>query len=317
MTQATVTRTIPGTDLSVFPLSLGGNVFGWTADEDSSFEILDAYVAGGGNFIDTADVYSLWAPGNSGGESETIIGKWLAARGHRADVVIATKVSSHPDAKGLSRESIRKGVEASLRRLGTDYIDLYYAHRDDESVEIAETIGAFAELVAEGKVRALAASNFTAERLTESLRVADELSAPRYVAVQPHYNLVHRDEFEGALQEVVDRENLVTVPYSALASGFLTGKYRTGAADGRSPRGEGAARYLDGRGRKVLAALDQIAAERGAAVTSVALAWLAAQPTVIAPIASASKLAQVESLIASAHLNLSTAQLDALTAASA
>ena len=317
MTQTTVNRTIPGTELSIFPLSLGGNVFGWTADEATSFEILDAYVAGGGNFIDTADVYSLWAPDHIGGESEVIIGKWLAARGNRADIVVATKVSSHPDAKGLSRASIRRGVEASLQRLGTDYIDLYYAHQDDSSVEISETVGAFGELVAEGKVRALAASNFSAERLAESLKVADEQSVPRYVAVQPHYNLVHRDEFEGAQQDVVARENLATVPYSALASGFLTGKYRTGAADGQSPRAEGAAKYLNERGLKVLAVLDQVAAEQNATVSSVALAWLAAQPTVIAPIAIASKVAQVESLLASAHLTLTDLQLNALTAASA
>lgn len=317
MTQTTVNRTIPNTDLEVFPLSLGGNVFGWTADEAASFEILDAYVAGGGNFIDTADVYSIWAPGHVGGESEVIIGRWLAARGNRADVVIATKVSSHPDAKGLSSTSIRTGVEASLRRLGTDYIDLYYSHRDDETVEIAETVGTFGELVAAGKVRALAASNFSAARLAESLKVADELSVARYVALQPLYNLVERDGFEGELQDLVARENLVTVPYSALASGFLTGKYRSGAADGQSPRAQGAAKYLDVRGRTVLAALDQVAQEAGASVSTVALAWLAAQSTVIAPIASASKLSQVESLLASAHLTLTATQLAALTAASA
>lgn len=319
MTQTTseLTRKIPGTDLDVFPLSLGGNVFGWTADQASSFDVLDAYAAGGGNFVDTADGYSAWVSGNSGGESETIIGRWLAARGNRDQMVIATKVGSFAEAPGLSRSSILKGVDDSLRRLGTDYIDLYYAHKDDPATSIEETVAAFAELVSKGKVRAVAASNFSPARLAESLAFAVASSAPRYVALQPHYNLVHRNDFEGELQDLVAAEGLVTVPYYALASGFLTGKYRSGAADSDSSRAEGAARYLDERGRRVLAALDQVAAEKSSSVTSVALAWLAAQPTVIAPIASASKVSQVADLLASATLSLSEEQLAALSVASA
>jgi aryl-alcohol dehydrogenase-like predicted oxidoreductase len=319
MTQTTGTanRNIPGTDLDVFPLSLGGNVFGWTADEATSFQVLDAYAAGGGNFIDTADSYSAWVPGNHGGDSELIIGRWLAARGNRDRIVVATKVGSFAGAPGLRRANIIKATDDSLRRLGTDHIDLYYAHKDDPNTPVEETVAAFAELVTAGKVRAVAASNFTPSRLAESLDVADAISAPGYVALQPHYNLVHRDDFEGELQELVAARGLVTVPYYALASGFLTGKYRSGASDSDSSRAEGAAQYLDDRGRRVLAALDQVAAEQSAAVTSVALAWLAAQPTVVAPIASASRVSQVVDLLASADLRLTEAQLNTLSAASA
>jgi len=316
-TSSKLTRNIPGTDLDVFPLSLGGNVFGWTAEEATSFEILDAYTAGGGNFVDTADVYSAWVPGNSGGESETIIGRWLAARGNRQQVVVATKVGSAAEAPGLSRANILKGVDDSLRRLGTDYIDLYYAHKDDPQTPVEETVAAFAELVSNGKVRAVAASNFTPARLAESLAVAKATSAPGYVALQPHYNLVHRSDFECELRDVGESNGLVTAPYSALASGFLTGKYRSGASDSDSSRAQGAARYLDDRGRMVLVALDQVAAEQSTSVTSVALAWLAAQPTVIAPIASASKVSQVADLLASAQVELTDAQLERLSEASA
>ncbi|MET3808050.1 aryl-alcohol dehydrogenase-like predicted oxidoreductase [Nakamurella sp. UYEF19] len=312
-TKGTINRTIPGTDLEVFPLSLGGNVFDWTADEATSFDILDAYAAGGGNFIDTADAYSAWVPGHTGGESEVVIGKWMAARGNRDQMVIATKVGALTDLQGAS---IRSGVEASLRRLGTDHIDLYYAHRDDLKNPLDETVAAFAEAVSQGKVRAVAASNYSAARLAEALKIADDMAAPRFVALQPHYNLVHRHEFEGDVQDLVSREGLVTAPYSSLASGFLTGKYRTSAADGQSPRAEGASRYLNESGLRVLAALDQVAAEHSTSVGTVALAWLAAQPTVIAPIASASKVSQVEGLLAAAHLVLTNAQLATLTAAS-
>ena len=319
MTQSTgtVNRNIPGTDLDVFPLSLGGNVFGWTADEAASYEVLDAYAAGGGNFIDTADSYSAWVPGNHGGDSEEIIGRWLTSRGNRDQIVVATKVGSFAGAPGLSRSNILKAVDDSLRRLGTDHIDLYFAHKDDPNTPVEETVGAFAELIATGKVRAVAASNFTPSRLAESLAAAKAASVPGYVALQPHYNLVHRSDFEGELQDLVAAQGLVTVPYYALASGFLTGKYRTGASDSDSSRAEGAAKYLDDRGRRVLAALDLVASEHSAAVTSVALAWLAAQPTVIAPIASASRVSQVADLLASADLTLTDAQLQALTDASA
>jgi aryl-alcohol dehydrogenase-like predicted oxidoreductase len=312
-TAGTTNRKIPGIELEVFPLSLGGNVFDWTADEVTSFEILDAYVAGGGNFIDTADAYSAWVPEHTGGESELVIGKWMAARRNRDQMVIATKVGALTNLRGAS---IRSGVEASLGRLGTDHIDLYYAHRDDARTPLEETVAGFAELVAKGKVRAVAASNYSAARLAEALKIADDMAAPRFVALQPHYNLVHRQEFEGEVQDLVAREGLVTAPYSSLASGFLTGKYRTSAADGRSPRAEGASRYLNESGLRVLAALDRVAAEQSTSVGTVALAWLAAQPTVIAPIASASRLSQVEGLLAAAHLRLTQAQLAALTAAS-
>lgn len=316
MTQTTGTayRTIPGTDLEVFPLSLGGNVFGWTADEAASFEVLDAYVAGGGNFIDTADVYSAWVEGHTGGESEAVLGRWIASRGRSDDLVIATKVGA---GSSLSRADIRAGVDGSLHRLGVDHIDLYYAHKDDAGTPLEETVAAFAELVTEGKVRAVAASNYSASRLAQALKIADDTSAARFVALQPHYNLVYRTAFEGDVRDVVAREGLVTAPYSSLASGFLTGKYRTGASDSDSVRASGAVKYLDDRGRRVLAALDQVAAEQSASVTSVSLAWLAAQPTVIAPIASASKVSQVADLLAGAELVLTDAQLALLTDVSA
>ncbi|MCW2608829.1 MAG: hypothetical protein QOC93_3241 [Actinomycetota bacterium] len=309
-------RKLGTTDLEVFPLALGGNVFGWTADEEASFAVLDRYVAAGGNFVDTADVYSAWVDGNSGGESETIIGRWLARRGRRDDLVLATKVSQHPDAKGLSRASIRRGIEASLRRLQTDHVDLYYAHYDDADTPLEETVTALGELVTEGKVRYVAASNYTADRLERALTIADAGGLPRYAAIQSHYNLVHRGEYEGALADLAAREGLAAVPYYALASGFLTGKYRDGSADSDSPRAEGAAGYLDDRGRRVLAALDEIAAARGTAVATVALGWLAAQPTVVAPIASARTVGQLPDLVAVAELELTPAELASLTRAS-
>jgi aryl-alcohol dehydrogenase-like predicted oxidoreductase len=310
-------RKLGTTDLNVFPLALGGNVFGWTADEGTSFAVLDAYTAAGGNFVDTADVYSAWVDGNTGGESETILGRWLARRGRRDDLVIATKVSRHPDAKGLSRASIRRGIDASLRRLQTDHVDLYYAHYDDPDTALEETVAAFGELVTEGKVRHVAASNYTAERLEQALKIADAQGAPRYAAIQSHYNLVHRDEYEGPLADLAAREGLAQVPYYALAGGFLTGKYRAGSADSDSPRAEGAAKYLDERGRRVLGALDEIAAHHGVAVATVSLAWLAAQPTVVAPIASARTVAQLPDLVAVAELDLTPAERDRLTTASA
>ena len=309
-------RKLGTTDLEVFPLALGGNVFGWTADEEASFAVLDRYVAAGGNFVDTADVYSAWVDGNSGGESETIIGRWLARRGRRDDLVLATKVSQHPDAKGLSRASIRRGIEASLRRLQTDHVDLYYAHYDDADTPLEETVTALGELVTEGKVRYVAASNYTADRLERALTIADAGGLPRYAAIQSHYNLVHRGEYEGALADLAAREGLAAVPYYALASGFLTGKYRDGSADSDSPRAEGAAGYLDDRGRRVLAALDEIAAARDTAVATVALGWLAAQPTVVAPIASARTVGQLPDLVAVAELELTPVELASLTRAS-
>jgi aryl-alcohol dehydrogenase-like predicted oxidoreductase len=307
---------INNTDLDVFPLALGGNVFGWTADEARSLAVLDAYAGAGGNFIDTADSYSAWAPGNSGGESETIIGRWMAARGNRDDIVLATKVSQHPEAKGLSRASIRRAVDASLRRLQTDHVDLYYAHFDDPDTPLEETVPALGELVGEGKVRYIAASNYTAERLEEWLKITEAGGLPRIVALQPHYNLVARDKYEGDLADLAAREGLSVVPYYALASGFLTGKYRDDAPAGDSPRAGGASAYLDERGRRVLAALDEVAAAHSTAVATVALAWLAAQPTVVAPLASARTVEQLPDLLAVADLRLSADEIQRLTTAS-
>ncbi|MEU6126118.1 aldo/keto reductase [Streptomyces sp. NPDC047123] len=310
-------RTLGASDLEVFPLSLGGNVFGWTADRAASFAVLDAYTTAGGNFIDTADAYSAWVEGNRGGESETLIGQWLAERGNRADVVVATKVGSHPEYKGLSAATVKAAADASLRRLGTDYIDLYYTHFDDPSVPVEEIIGALDELVRAGKVRAIAASNISPERLQESLDFSDREGLARYVALQPHYNLVSRATYEGPLQEVASRSGLAAVPYFALAAGFLTGKYRPGAQveSARSGRVE---EYVGSeRGDRVLAALDEIAEGRGAQVATVALAWLAARPTVAAPIASARTVEQLPALLAVADLELTDAELGRLTAASA
>ncbi|MFI7005576.1 aldo/keto reductase [Streptomyces sp. NPDC050145] len=310
-------RSLGSSDLEVFPLALGGNVFGWTADEAASFAVLDAYTAGGGNFIDTADSYSAWVEGNEGGESETLIGRWLAARGRRDDVVIATKVSQHPRYQGLSADNIKAAADASLQRLGTDHIDLYYTHFDQPDVPVEEIIGALDELVRAGKVRYIAASNITAARLQESLDVSDREGLARYVALQPHYNLVSRDTYEGELEQVASRAGLGAVPYYALASGFLTGKYRTGVTVD-SPRAQGAARHLETpRGQAVLTALDEIAKERDAEIATVALAWLAAQPTVTAPIASARTVEQLPALLAVAGLELTESELQRLSRASA
>ncbi|WP_370260344.1 aldo/keto reductase [Streptomyces sp. V4I8] len=310
-------RKLGSSDLEVFPLSLGGNVFGWTADETQSFAVLDAYTAAGGNFIDTADSYSAWVEGNAGGESETIIGNWLKARGNRADVVIATKVSQHPDFQGLTAANIKAAADASLRRLGTDHIDLYYTHFDKPEVPVEEIIGALDELVKAGKVRHIAASNISAERLEASLAFSDREGLARYVALQPHYNLVSRDTYEGALQNLAEREGLAAVPYFALAAGFLTGKYRPGTTV-RSPRAEGAGKHADTeRGQKVLAALDEIAAAHEVAPATVALSWLAAQPTVAAPIASARTVEQLPALVGVDELKLTEEEITSLTKASA
>ncbi|MBW8482336.1 aldo/keto reductase [Actinomadura parmotrematis] len=303
--------------LDVFPLSLGGNVFGWTADRDASFAVLDAYAAGGGNFVDTADGYSAWVPGHQGGESEETIGAWVAGRRNRDDVVIATKVGAHPRFKGLAPANIKAAAEASLRRLGTDRIDLYYTHFDDTSVPVEDIIGALDELVRAGKVREIAASNISAERLEASLAASERDGLARYAALQPHYNLVSRDTYEGELRDAVTRHGLAAVPYYGLASGFLTGKYRPGA-DVDSPRAGRAAEYLkSARGPKVLEALDTVAAEQGVEVAAVALAWLGAQPTVVAPIASARGVDQLPPLLAAARTELTADQLALLDRASA
>ncbi|MET8927177.1 aldo/keto reductase [[Kitasatospora] papulosa] len=310
-------RPLGSSSLQVFPLALGGNVFGWTADEERTFAVLDAYVAAGGNFIDTADSYSAWIPGNEGGESETLIGKWLAARSRRDDVVIATKVGAHPSYKGLSPTTIKAAAEASLRRLGTDHIDLYYTHFDDESVPVEEIVTALDQLVKAGTVREIAASNISPERLRASLEFSEREGLARYVALQPHYNLVSRDTYEGPLQDTAAAAGLAAVPYFALAAGFLTGKYRPGTTV-ESARAEGAGKHLETeRGRKVLAALDRIAQEHDAEIATVALAWLASRPTVTAPIASARTVEQLPSLVAVADLRLSEQELAELTEASA
>ena len=310
-------RALGTSDLSVFPLCLGGNIFGWTIDEAEAFAVLDAYAAAGGNFLDTADSYSAWIPGNRGGESEAIIGNWMAARGNRDEIVVATKVGKSPGVEGLSAATIRKAAEASLARLRTDRIDLYFAHLDDDATPLAETLGAFGELIREGKVRHIAASNYTAPRLAEALELARCGELPAYVAIQPNYHLMHREEYEGALAAVCAREGIACVPYFALASGFLTGKYRIGSPDTGSPRAGTARGYLDERGLAVLAVLDDLAAGHGTTVAAVALAWLAAQPTVAAPIASARTPEQLADLLPMAELVLGDDELGRLTAASA
>jgi aryl-alcohol dehydrogenase-like predicted oxidoreductase len=301
---------IPGTDLEVFPLNLGGNVFGWRTDKDESFEVLDAYAAGGGNFLDTADSYSAWAPGHVGGESETIIGEWLAARGNRDDIVVATKVGAHPEFKGLSAKFVKGAAEASLKRLQTDVIDLYWAHFDDLGTPVEETVAAFDELVKEGKVRYVGASNLSPERLAASLAAADQAGLTRYVALQPNYNLVDRGGYESDYAPIAARENLAVFPYFGLAKGFLTGKYRGNPNDGDgSPRAQAARAFYDGRGRRILAALDEIAARYQVPVASVSLAWLRQQPNIVAPIASASNVGQVPALLRSATLELTAEEV--------
>ncbi|WP_299542284.1 aldo/keto reductase [uncultured Streptomyces sp.] len=310
-------RTLGTSGLQVFPLALGGNVFGWTADQEQSFAVLDAYAAAGGNFVDTADAYSAWIPGNQGGESETVIGKWIASRANRSDVVVATKVGAHPAFKGLSAATIKSAAEESLRRLGTDHIDLYYTHFDDETVPVEEIITALDQLVKEGKVREIAASNISPERLRASLDFSEREGLARYVALQPHYNLVSRDTYEGPLQDTAAEAGLAAVPYFALASGFLTGKYRPGTQV-ESARAEKAGQHLESeRGQRVLAALDAIARERDAEIATVALAWLAARPTVVAPIASARTPEQLPALLAVADTRLTDDEVGRLTDASA
>ncbi|MFJ3584301.1 aldo/keto reductase [Streptomyces sp. NPDC090127] len=310
-------RPLGRSDLLVFPLALGGNVFGWSADRDQSFAVLDAYTAAGGNVVDTADAYSAWVEGNQGGESETLIGEWLTARGNRSDVVIATKVGAHPQYKGLSATTIKAAAEESLRRLGTDYIDLYYTHFDDPTVPVEEIVTALDQLVRDGKVRAVAASNISSERLQASLDFAEAEGLARYVALQPHYNLLSRDTYEGELLATAERAGLASLPYYALASGFLTGKYRPGRTVD-SVRAHGAAAHAESeRGRRILAALDTVAQAHEAEVATVALAWLASRPTVAAPIASARTVEQLPALVAVADLRLTSAELTLLTEASA
>ena len=312
-------RRLGATDLRIAPLVLGGNVFGWTADQTTSFAVLDAFVAGGGTMIDTADAYSAWVPGHSGGESESVIGAWLKHSGKRDQVQIATKVGMLPGDGGekLAPSRIAAACDASLRRLGVETIDLYFAHQDDESVPQEEVLAAFGKLVDAGKIRALGASNFHAKRLKSANDVAREMDLPRYHVLQPEYNLVSRHKFEGELQSFCVENNIGVVPYYGLASGFLTGKYRNADDFSKSVRGGRMQEFLDGNGPAVLAAMDSIAEETGASLAQIALAWLKDQPAVTAPIASATSVEQVEDLLGAMSLTLTTEQLDRLTVAGA
>jgi aryl-alcohol dehydrogenase-like predicted oxidoreductase len=309
---------IGSSDLDVFPLGLGGNTFGWTSDKETSFAVLDAYVAGGGNFIDSADSYSAWVPGNVGGESETIIGEWTRARGNRDSVIIATKVSRHPRFRGLSRSNVLAAADASLSRLQTDRIDLYYVHYDDPDVPVSEAAGVFSELQKAGKIRYVGLSNVTAPRIREWLTVAATEGFAPPVALQPLYNLVERAAYETSLAPVAAEFGLGVLPYYALASGFLAGKYRSAADHTGTARQPGATRYLTSpTGPAVLAALDAISAERGVAPATVALAWLRGRPNVVAPLASARTVDQLPALLASAALDLTAGETEALDKASA
>ena len=312
-------RALGRSDLQVSPLCFGGNVFGWTVDEATSFSLLDAWVDAGMNFIDTADMYSRWAPGHSGGESETIIGKWLQRSGKRDKVVLATKVGKDMgDGKvGLAPAYIRSAVEASLKRLQTDVIDLYQSHDDDPKTPLAETAGAYAELIKAGKLRAIGASNFTAARLSEALAVSEAHGLPRYECLQPLYNLVERSAYEAELEAVCVANGLGVINFFALASGFLSGKYRSAADQGKSQRGQGATKYLNPHGLGVLAALDAVAARLNSTPTQVALAWQIARPSITAPIASATSLDQLKDLLAAATLKLDADAIRSIDLASA
>ncbi len=312
-------RRLGSTDLKIAPLVLGGNVFGWTADKAASFAVLDAFVAGGGTMIDTADMYSSWVDGHEGGESETMIGDWLRTSGRRDDVLIATKVGMLPGEGGekLQPARIAAAAEASLKRLGTDRIDLYYAHQDDDTVSQEAVLEAFGKLVDAGKVRVIGASNFHAARLKSAVDAAKASDLPRYHVLQPEYNLVSRDKFEGELQDYCVTENIGVLPYYGLASGFLTGKYRTPNDLGASVRGGGMRDLLDGKGKAVLEAMDAVVSDTGASHAQVALAWLLTQPGITAPIASATSARQIEDLLPAMTLELSDAQLSALTLAGA
>jgi len=304
--------------LSVAPLAFGGNVFGWTVDEATCFKLLDAFVAGGFNLIDTADVYSKWVPGNQGGESETLIGKWLKQSGKREQIVIATKVGGEmgPQQKGVSKAYITQAVEASLRRLQTDYIDLYQTHFDDERTPVEETLSTYAELIKAGKIRVIGASNMSPERLTLSLHNSEQYGYPRYETLQPEYNLYDRQKYEQTYAPVCAEEELSVLPYYSLASGFLTGKYRSKEDAGKSPRGEKALSYLNERGMRILAALDEVAAKYHTQVAGIAIAWLAQRPGIAAPIASATSVEQLDELMKAARLELDEEAVTVLDEAS-
>ena len=312
-------RKLGSTEFEVAPIALGGNVFGWTADEKTSFKLLDAFVGAGFNLIDTADSYSRWAPGHQGGETETVIGNWVAQRGHHEDVIIATKVGSEMGQghKVLRRDYIIEACEASLRRLQVDCIDLYQSHWDDENTPFEETLAAYEKLLSQGKVAEIGASNLTAERLQQSFDVSDALKLPRYQTLQPHYNLYERGSFEGELQALCLRESIGVITYFSLAAGFLTGKYRSEKDFGKSARGGGMKKFMNPRGMKVLDALDTAARHVGATHAQIALAWLMARPGVTAPIASATSLDQLAEILRAPSVKLDADTVAALDRASA
>jgi aryl-alcohol dehydrogenase-like predicted oxidoreductase len=311
-------RQLGQSSLHVYPITFGGNVFGWTADEAMSFRLLDGFVAAGFNFIDSADVYSRWHPGNKGGESETIIGNWLKARGGRDKVIIATKlgIEMAPGKKGLGRKYMMQAVEDSLRRLQTDHIDLYQSHRDDPDTPIEETLAAYADLIKQGKVREIGASNYSAPRLAEALKVSTEKGLPRYQSLQPHYSLVERQEFEGPLEDLCLKEKVGVIGYYSLASGFLTGKYHSKADAAGKARGSRVEAYLNDYGFGVIAALDDVAQRYNAKPVQVAMAWLIARPSVTAPIASATNPDQLAELLGAAEIKLDAAAIQQIDAAS-
>jgi aryl-alcohol dehydrogenase-like predicted oxidoreductase len=315
----TKTRKLGHSGLEVSPLMLGGNVFGWTIDQDTSFKILDGYVDAGLNFVDTADIYSTWVPGHTGGESETVIGSWLKRSGKRSKIILATKVGMQmaPGKTGLKKDYILQAVEDSLRRLQTDYIDLYQSHQDDPATALEETMGAFAQLIKDGKVRAIGASNYKADRLAEALQVSKQHGFQSYQSLQPHYNLMERAGYEAELEPLAQKEGLGVIPYFSLASGFLTGKYRSENDLGKSPRGNGLKKYLNEKGFRVLAALDQVAQAHHSTPGKVALAWLIARPSITAPIASATTLEQLQDLVDATNLELDPASIQKLNEASA
>jgi aryl-alcohol dehydrogenase-like predicted oxidoreductase len=312
-----IRRRLGRSALETAPIAFGGNVFGWTVDEPVSFALLDAFVDAGFNLIDTADGYSAWVPGNQGGESETIIGKWLARSGKRDKVLIATKVAKLARRPGLGAANIAMAVEDSLRRLQVDTIDLYQSHQDDPATPIEETLGAYAKLIEQGKVRAIGASNFSAARLGESLAIAKKYNLPRYESLQPEYNLVSRAGYEAELEPLIRKEDVGVISYYGLASGFLTGKYRSEADLSKSPRGQGVRKYLDARGLRILAALDEVAQRHGATPAQVALAWLIARPGVTAPIASATSARQLQEILAAVRIQLAVEDIAQLDQASA